>query len=111
MAETNDSIVAHLQHAITSFKTQVQSEPIGTVVESSDGIVKATGLADVKIAEMVKFDNGVQGVVLNLEEGSVGIMVMGEFSDIHEGMKVTSLGKILQVPVGDELIGRVVNTL
>ncbi|HLD21788.1 MAG TPA: F0F1 ATP synthase subunit alpha [Patescibacteria group bacterium] len=111
MAETNDSIVEHLKKEITEFKAQIQEEKIGTVTDSADGIVRAIGLSDVKVSEMVEFDNGIQGVVLNLEEGSVGIMVMGDYSGISEGMKIKSLGKILEVPVGDALIGRVVDAL
>lgn len=111
MAENNDSIVAYLKQQIAEFKTDIQAEPIGTVIEAGDGIVKAVGLATARMSEMVEFDNGVQGVVLNLEEGTVGVMVMGDFSGITEGMKVKSLGKILEVPVGDQLIGRVVSPL
>ncbi len=111
MAENNDSIVAYLKQQISEFKTEIQAEPIGTVIEAGDGIVKAVGLSTARMSEMVEFDNGVQGVVLNLEEGTVGIMVMGDFSGITEGMKVKSLGKILEVPVGDALVGRVVNPL
>lgn len=111
MAEHNDTIVAYLKQQIAEFKTDIQAEPIGTVIEAGDGIVKAVGLATARMSEMVEFDNGIQGVVLNLEEGTVGIMVMGDFSGIKEGMKVKSLGKILEVPVGDQLIGRVVSPL
>ncbi|MFA5995285.1 MAG: F0F1 ATP synthase subunit alpha [Patescibacteria group bacterium] len=111
MAEKNDSIVAYLKKEIADFKVKVQAEPIGTVIEAGDGIVKAVGLSAARMSEMVEFDNGIQGVVLNLEEGTVGIMVMGSFVGITEGMKVKSLGKILQVPVGEQLIGRVVDPL
>lgn len=111
MPETKVSIVEHLKQEITQFQTTVQAENIGTVIEVSDGIAKVVGLAQVRSSEMVEFDNGIQGVALNLEEGMVGIMVMGEFTGITEGMKVKSLGKILEVPVGEALIGRVVDAL
>lgn len=111
MAEVNDSIVDQLKQEIADFKSTIQQEQIGTVIEVADGIAKAIGLANVQASEMVEFDNGVQGVALNLEEGSVGIMVMGDYTGIHEGMTVKGLGKILEVPVGEGLIGRVVNPL
>ncbi len=105
------SIVEHLKQEIANFKQSLEAEKIGTVIEVGDGIVKATGLAEVRASEMVEFDNGIQGVALNLEEGMVGIMVMGDYTGISEGMKVKSLGKILEVPVGEGLIGRVVDAL
>src|SRR3990167_10710887 len=111
MSATKASVVEHLKQEITNFKQNLAAEQIGTVIEVGDGIVKAVGLADVRSSEMVEFDNGVQGVALNLEEGMVGIMVMGEYSGITEGMKVKSLGKILEVPVGEAMIGRVVDAL
>lgn len=111
MPETNVSIVEHLKQVITNFSAKIEAEEIGTVIEVSDGITKAVGLAHVRASEMVEFDNGVQGVALNLEEGMVGIMVMGDFSGITEGMKVKSLGRILEVPVGEALVGRVVDAL
>ncbi|OJI07887.1 F0F1 ATP synthase subunit alpha [bacterium CG10_46_32] len=106
-----DSIIEQLKAEITNFKSEVAEEKIGTVISVADGIVTATGLADVGVMEMVEFDNGSLGVALNLEEGSVGIMVLGEYLGIAEGMKVKALEKILEVPVGPELIGRVVNPL
>jgi len=105
------SIVEHLKQEITKFQATIQAENIGTVIEVSDGIAKIVGLANIRASEMVEFDNGIQGVALNLEEGTVGVMVMGEFTGITEGMKVKSLGKILEVPVGEALIGRVVDAL
>ena len=111
MAATNVSIVEHLKQEINAFQTELKAEKIGTVIEVSDGIVKATGLSEVRSSEMVEFDNGIQGVALNLEEGIVGIMVMGEYTGITEGMKVKSLGKILEVPVGEAMVGRVVDPL
>ena len=111
MSEVKDSIVEQLKQEISDFKTSIQEEDIGTVTEVADGIVKAIGLANVQASEMVEFDNGVRGVALNLEEGSVGIMVMDEYTGIREGMKVKGLGTILQVPVGEAMVGRVVNAL
>ncbi|MCW1929776.1 MAG: F0F1 ATP synthase subunit alpha [Candidatus Kerfeldbacteria bacterium] len=111
MAASNESIVGYLQQKIAEYTTSIKKEEVGTVVEVSDGIVKATGLASVRSYEMVKFENDVLGVVLNLEEGIVGIMVMGDYTGIREGMSISSMNKILEVPVGEALIGRVVDAL
>ncbi len=106
-----DSIIEQLKQQISEFKAEIKKEKIGTVIEIADGIATATGLADCSSMEMVQFDEGSTGVALNLEEGQVGIMVLGEYQGIKEGMKVKALGKILEVPVGEELIGRVVDPL
>lgn len=111
MSEANESIVEYLQHKIADYSSEIKKQDIGTIIEVSDGIVKATGLASVRSYEMVEFENGVRGVALNLEEGLVGIMVMGDYTGLHEGMTIKSLDKILEVPVGEGLIGRVVNSL
>lgn len=111
MSEKNDSVVEHLQKKIAQYQAVMEEEKIGTVTEVADGIVKAVGLADVQSYEMVEFDNGNQGVALNLEEGAVGIMIMGDYSDVQEGMKVKATGKILEIPVGENFIGRVVDPL
>ncbi len=109
--DKNTSIIDHLKQEISLFKQDVQAEQIGTVIESSDGIVKVVGLSKVRTSEMVEFDNGVSGVAINLEEGRVGIMILGDYTGVTEGMKVKATGKLLQVPVGEELIGRVVDAL
>lgn len=106
-----DSIIEQLKKQISDFKAEISEEKVGTVIQVADGIVSATGLADVASMEMVEFDEGAIGVALNLEEGQVGIMVLGEYRSIQEGMKVKALGRILDVPVGDEMIGRVVDPL
>jgi F-type H+-transporting ATPase subunit alpha len=80
-------------------------------VEAGDGIARATGLSEVRSQELVQFDNGIMGIAFNLESDSVGIIVMGEYSGIREGMRVRSTGRIASVPVGDGMVGRVVNAL
>lgn len=107
----NNPIVDQIKDQITKFEAAISSEKIGTVVEVGDGIVKTTGLADVQVSEIVEFDNGVQGVALNLEEGLVGIMVLGNYIGIKEGTKVKGSGRILDVGVGPQLTGRVVDAL
>lgn len=111
MPEAKDSVVSYLQQKIADYKTEITEEKIGTIIEVGDGIAKVTGLADVRSYEMVECDNGVRGVALNLEEGIVGVMIMGDYTGLHEGMKVKALGKILEVPVGEAMIGRVVNAM
>jgi F-type H+-transporting ATPase subunit alpha len=107
----NNHIVENLKNQIEDYKADFTIEKIGHVVEVFDGIVKISGLSDVKASEMVSFPNGEIGVTLNLDEDSVGVIVLGDFSKIREGDVVNSTGKILEVPVGEAMIGRVVNAL
>jgi F-type H+-transporting ATPase subunit alpha len=101
-----NEIVKHVQDQIARFEIDVQKERVGTVVEVGDGIVKATGLSDVMASEMVEFQNGATGVALNLEEGLVGIIVLGDFTGIREGASVKATGNILQIPVGESFKSR-----
>ncbi len=107
----NNTIVENLKKEIENFSLQIKGEKIGHVVEVFDGIAKVSGLKDVKSSEMVSFAGGEVGVVLNLEEDTVGIIVLSDFSHIKEGDVVTPMGRILEVPVGDMQIGRVLNAL
>ena len=104
-------IVENLRKEIEGFKAEMKLEKVGHVVEVFDGIAKISGLSDIKASEMVTFPNGETGVTLNLEEDSVGVIILGDFSKIREGDEVKATGKILEIPVGDALIGRVVNAL
>lgn len=104
-------ISASLQQQIEDFKPELELRDIGTVFEAGDGIARATGLANVQAQELVQFQNGIMGVAFNLESDNVGIIIMGEFSSIEEGMTVRSTGRIASVPVGDAMLGRVVNAL
>jgi F-type H+-transporting ATPase subunit alpha len=107
----NNQIVENLKKQIENFKSELKVEKVGHVVEVFDGIAKVSGLSEIKAGEMVTFPNGETGVALNLEEDSVGIIILGDFSKIREGDVVNSTNKILEVPVGDALVGRVVNAL
>lgn len=109
--QNKNTIVEQLKKEITRFKASTTHEKVGEVVELFDGIAKVSGLADIKASEMVTFAGGETGVVLNLEEDTIGAVVLGEYSKIKEGDKVKATGKILEIPVGDALIGRVVNAL
>jgi F-type H+-transporting ATPase subunit alpha len=108
---TNNTIVDSLKKEIENFSLKIKREKTGHVIEVFDGIAKVSGLADVKSSEMVSFSGGEVGVVLNLEEDAVGIIILGDFSQIKEGDVVSPTGRILEVPVGDAQIGRVLNAL
>jgi len=104
-------IVENLKKEIDNFSSQIKAEKVGHVLEVFDGIAKVSGLSDIKSSEMVTFPNGETGVALNLEEDTVGIIILDDFSKIKEGDEVKATGKILEVPVSDNIIGRVVNAL
>ena len=108
---TKNYIVENLKKQIEKFKDEVKAEKVGHVIEVFDGIAKISGLSDIKASEMVSFPNGETGVALNLEEDSVGVIILGDFSKIHEGDEVKATGQILSVPVSDLQIGRVLNAL
>ena len=107
----SNHIVEILKKEIENFKTETKVEKVGNVLEVFDGIAKISGLSDIKSSEMVTFPNGETGVALNLEEDTVGVIILGEFSKIKEGDEVKATGKILEVPVSDSILGRVVNAI
>jgi len=111
MTDLIKQIAGDLQKQIDSFEPELGVSDIGTVVEAGDGIARVKGLANIRAQELVQFSNGVMGTAFNLEEDSVGVIVMGEYEGIVEGMSVRGTGRIASVPVGDALIGRVVNAL
>lgn len=105
------NIAAELSKKIDSFKPTYGVRDVGTVLEAGDGIARVEGLSTVHSQELVQFENGVVGVAFNLERDLVGVTILGDYSGITEGMQVHSTGRISSVPVGDGLIGRVVNAL
>lgn len=111
MTDLIKQITSDFQRQIEAFQPEVSVSDIGTVVEAGDGIARVEGLANIRAQELVRFENGVIGTAFNLEENSVGVIIMGEYSGITEGMTVRGTGRIASVPVGDGLIGRVVNAL
>src|SRR5512138_223979 len=111
MTDLIKQITGDLQKQIDSFQPEIAVSDVGTVVEAGDGIARVEGLANVRAQELVQFANGVMGTAFNLEQKSVGVIVMGDYSGITEGMTVRGTGRIASVPVGDALIGRVVNAL
>ncbi len=106
-----DEISSIIKERIENFEINVDINEVGKVVSVGDGIANVYGLNNVMAGEMVTFDEGTKGMVLNLEEASVGIVVLGDVGKIVEGMSVTRDGKLLEVPVGDGMVGRVVNSL
>lgn len=111
MSDLIKQIASDLKKQIDTFEHEVSISDVGTVTEAGDGIARVSGLADVRAQELVQFQNGVMGIAFNLERESVGIIIMGDYTEIAEGMSVRSTGRIASVPVGDGLIGRVVNAL
>ncbi len=108
---TQNTILENLKNEINKYKVDQHEERVGHVTEIFDGITRVSGLSTIRASELVEFENGAQGVALNLEEESVGVIVLGDSKGIHEGMVVKSLGRILDIPVGDAVLGRVVNPL
>ncbi|MBU4453349.1 F0F1 ATP synthase subunit alpha [Candidatus Parcubacteria bacterium] len=104
-------IIDQIKKQLKDFKPTAESQKVGAVLEVSDGIVRLDGLSDCMMQEMIDFGNNTYGVVLNLEDGVVGAMILGDFEHIKEGDTAKTTGKILSVPVGEALIGRVVNPL
>jgi len=111
MSDLIKQITGDLQKQIEGFNPELNVSDIGVVMEAGDGIARVKGLANVKAQELVQFSNGVMGTAFNLEEDSVGVIVMGAYDGIVEGMTVRATNRIASVPVGDAMIGRVVNAL
>src|SRR2546423_6219744 len=100
-----------LKREIAGFEQRVQVSEVGTVIEVGDGIARIYGLRNAMAGELLEFQNGVMGQVFNLEEDSIGSVIFGDYLSIKEGDTVKSTGRLLEVPVGDAVIGRVVNPL
>jgi len=106
-----EEISALIKQQIENYDSDIQVSDVGTVIEIGDGIARAHGLDNVMSGELVEFSNGVMGMAQNLEESNVGIVILGPYTGIREGDEVRRTGRIMEVPVGEELIGRVVNPL
>src|SRR4051812_7039176 len=111
MAVRAEEITAILKQQIEQFGAETSSVNVGTVVEAGDGIARVHGLSECMSSELVEFDNGVMGLAMNLEEETVGILVLGDYITITEGQTVKTTGRVADVPVGDALLGRVVDAL
>lgn len=107
----NSYIIENLKKQIAGAKLEAQVEKIGKVIKVGDGVATISGIGEVMSGELLDFENGVHGVALNLEEDGVGAMIMGDYKKVKEGDVVKSTGRILEVPVGEAMIGRVVSAL
>jgi len=106
-----DEIAGILKQQISNFQAGVQEDQVGTVIEVGANLARIYGLQGVRASELVEFPDGQQGVALNLEEDNVGVVIMGSDAEIKEGDKVRRTGRIASVPVGEALLGRVVDPL
>ena len=106
-----EEIASILKEQIAGFDAGVTETNVGTVIEASDGIARIHGLGEALASELVEFGNGARGLALNLEEETVGAIILGDYTDIKEGDEVRTTGLVASVPVGEALIGRVVNSL
>jgi F-type H+-transporting ATPase subunit alpha len=112
MAKINaDEITALLRQQIQNYDQQIQVDEVGTVISLGDGIARVHGLDKVMAGEMVQFPHDVYGLAMNLDESEVGVVLLGDYTEIHEGDEVKRTGTIMSVPVGEALIGRVVDAL
>src|SRR6516225_11092549 len=105
------NLLQEIEAQIAGAKTAVAKQNVGIVREIGDGVAKIEGLTDTMLNEMLDFGNGVIGLALNLEETEVGAIILGDYTGIAEGDEVRTTGKLLQVPAGKALLGRVVDSL
>src|SRR5246500_184468 len=105
------NLLQEIEAQIAGVKTSVARQNVGIVREIGDGVAKIEGLTDTMLNEMLDFGHGVTGLALNLEETEVGAIILGDYTKVNEGDEVRATGKLLQVPVGKGLLGRVVNML
>lgn len=111
MPKSSHTLLSTLEERIASYKKQTKHEHVGTVIEIGDGVAKIDGLSNIGSSEMIDFGHGILGTALNLNADHVGAVILGDFSKIKEGDTAKATGKILSVPVGEGLIGRVVSAL
>jgi F-type H+-transporting ATPase subunit alpha len=112
MAEVRpDEVSAILRQQLSNFKSAAELEEVGTVLQVGDGVARIYGLSHAQSGELIEFENGLQGLVLNLEEDNVGAVLLGDYSEIREGATVRRTNKIAAIQVGEGIVGRVVNTL
>src|ERR1043166_1942448 len=105
------TLLQEIETQIAGVKTTAAKQNVGIVREIGDGVAKIEGLTDAMLNEMLDFGNGITGLALNLEETEVGAIILGDYTGIREGTEVRTTGKLLQVPAGKALLGRIVNSL
>src|SRR6185437_2782768 len=106
-----EEISVLIKQQIENYQSEMKVSEVGTVIQIGDGIARAHGLDNVMAGELLEFSTGVMGMAQNLEANNVGIVILGPYTDIREGDEVRRTGRIMEVPVGEEMIGRVVNPL
>src|SRR5512139_1727232 len=106
-----DKLLREIEAQIAGAKAEAAKQNVGVIREIGDGVAKVEGLADAMLNEMIDLGHGATGLALNLDETEVGVIVLGDYTQLQEGDEVRATGKLLQVPVGKGLLGRVVNTL
>ncbi|MFQ6097392.1 MAG: F0F1 ATP synthase subunit alpha [Armatimonadota bacterium] len=111
MAVRPEEVTAILKRELESYRTKLEMVSVGTVLQVGDGIARVYGLDNCRAGELVRFESGVQGMAFNLEEDNVGVMILGEDNEIAEGERVETTGRVVEVPVGPALRGRVVTPL
>jgi F-type H+-transporting ATPase subunit alpha len=111
MSDLLKSLSSDLKAQIEAFTPEIELKELGLVLEAGDGIARVSGLAGVRSQELVQFANGVMGIAFNLEADAVGVIIMGDYAGVEEGMQVRGTRRIASVPVGQGLVGRVVNAL
>src|SRR5512145_2873451 len=111
MSDLVRNLASDLNKQIKDYRPELGVREVGNVLEAGDGIARVSGLTGVLSQELVQFANGVMGIAFSLEENSTGIIIMGEFSGVEEGMEVFGTGRIASVPTGEAMIGRVVDAL
>ncbi|MCE2939281.1 MAG: F0F1 ATP synthase subunit alpha [Fimbriimonadaceae bacterium] len=111
MAIRPEEITSILQQELQGYENKYATDKVGTVIQVGDGIARVYGLPGCQVGEMLDFPGGVTGLALNLEEDSIGVVLLGDASEIKEGQEVRGTGRIMEVPVGEAMLGRVVNPL
>src|SRR5512141_1522869 len=106
-----DEITKLIREQIENYESRIAVDEVGSIISLGDGIARVHGLDKVMAGELLAFPHGVAGIAMNLEEDQVGVVLLGEYTEIREGDEVKRTGRIMSVPVGDAMIGRVVNSL
>src|SRR5207344_2796535 len=104
-------LLKEIQAQIAGAKTAAAKQSVGVIREIGDGVARIEGLSDAMLNEMIDLGHGITGLALNLDQNEVGVVILGDYTELGEGDEVRATGKLLQVPVGKGLLGRVVNTL
>lgn len=111
MSIRSEEISSLIKQQIENYQAEVEISDVGTVIQVGDGIAQVHGLQEAMAGELLEFENGIMGMVLNLEENQVGVVILGPYTSIREGDQVKRTGRLMEVPVGEALLGRVVNPL